>query len=67
VAEIQNNEVRVLVNRAVLREELDLSALEERKRKILDDIDRETHEEKIVELEEELLLTEVELEVAKGA
>ena len=67
VAEVQNNEVRVLVNRASLREELDVSALEERKKKILGEIDRETHADKIVDLEEELLLTEVELEVAGGA
>lgn len=67
VAEVQNNEVRVLVNRASLREELDVSSLEERKKKILDEIDRETHADKIVALEEELLLTEVELEVAGGA
>lgn len=66
VAEVQNNEVRVLVNRAALREELEVSALEEKKKKILAEIDRETHEEKIVELEEELLLNEVELEVARG-
>jgi F-type H+-transporting ATPase subunit epsilon len=67
VAEVQNNEVRVLVNRAALREELDLSSLQEKKKKILADIDKETHEDKLVELEEELLLTEVEIEVAKGA
>jgi F-type H+-transporting ATPase subunit epsilon len=67
VAEVQNNEVRVLVSRASLREELDSSALEERKKKILAEIDKETHEEKILALEEELLLTEVELEVAGGA
>lgn len=67
VAEVQNNEVRVLVNRASLREELDVSALEERKKKILAEIDSETHAEKIVALEEDLLLTEVEIEVAGGA
>lgn len=67
VAEVQNNEVRVLVSRASLREELDVSTLEARKKAILDEIDRETHADKITTLEEELLLTEVELEVAGGA
>jgi F-type H+-transporting ATPase subunit epsilon len=66
VAEVQNNEVRVLVNRAVLKEELDVSELEERKKKILEAIDRETHKKKVEELEAELLLTDVQLEVARG-
>ncbi len=66
VAEVQNNEVRVLVNRAALKEELDVSELEGRRKKILEEIDRETHEKKLEELEEELLLMDVQLEVARG-
>jgi len=66
VAEVQNNEVRVLVNRAALKEELDVSELEGRRKKILEEIDRETHEKKVEELEEELLLMDVQLEVARG-
>jgi F-type H+-transporting ATPase subunit epsilon len=66
VAEVQNNEVRVLVNRAVLKEELDVSELEGRRKKILEEIDRETHEKKLEELEEELLLMDIQLEVARG-
>jgi F0F1-type ATP synthase epsilon subunit len=58
--------VRVLVNRAALKEELDVSELEGRRKKLLEEIDRETHEKKLEELEEELLLMDVQLEVARG-
>ena len=66
VAEVQNNEVRVLVDRAMLREELDLSTLEGKKKELLEQLDRESHADRMVELEEELLLTEVQIAVAAG-
>lgn len=66
VAEVQNNEVRVLVDRAMLKEELDVTALEARRRQITEQIDRESHIEKVAELEDELLITDVQLQVARG-
>lgn len=66
VAEVQNNVVRVLVDSAVLKEELDIAALDEKRRTLLQDIDRETHEKKISDLEEELRLLEVQIRIARG-
>ncbi len=66
VAEVQNNEVRVLVDRAMLKEELDVTALEARRRQITEQLDRESHTEKVSELEDELLITDVQLQVARG-
>ncbi len=66
VAEVQNNEVRVLVDSAMLKEELDLPTLDGRRKELIDRIDRETHAEKITELEEELVLLDVQISVARG-
>lgn len=66
VAEVQNNEVRVLVDRAMLKEELDVTALEARRRQITEQLNRESHAEKIAELEDELLILDVQLQVARG-
>ncbi|MFC1657454.1 ATP synthase F1 subunit epsilon [Candidatus Moduliflexota bacterium] len=66
VAEVQNNEVRVLVDSAILKEELDLPALEGQRKELLDKIDRETHAEKITEFEKELVFIDVQVSVARG-
>ena len=66
VAEVQNNEVRVLVDRAMLKEELDLTVLEGRRRQIIEEIDKESHAEKVAELEDELLITDVQIQVAQS-
>jgi F-type H+-transporting ATPase subunit epsilon len=66
VAEVQDNEVRVLVDQAMLREEIKVTDLEARRTDLLERIDKESHAEKLVELDEELLLLEVQLQVAKG-
>ncbi len=66
VAEVQNNEVRVLVDRAVLKEEIDVTALEERRRQVVQQIERESHAEKMTALEKELVMIDVQLRVARG-
>jgi F-type H+-transporting ATPase subunit epsilon len=66
VAEVQNNEVRVLVDRALLKEELDPEAIEKKRTQLREQIDRESHSEKVAELEDELFLAGVQLEVARG-
>ena len=66
VAEVQNNEVRVLVYRAMLKEELDVTALQAWLPQITEQLDRESHTEKVSELEDELLITDVQLQVARG-
>ena len=66
VAEVQNNEIRVLVDQAVLKEELELGALEQVRQSISGDIDKETHEDKLAALEEKLLQTDIQILVAKG-
>jgi F-type H+-transporting ATPase subunit epsilon len=66
VAEVQNNEVRVLVNHAVLREEIKVPDLEVRRTALVEEIDKESHAAKLKELEEELVLLDVQLQVAKG-
>jgi F-type H+-transporting ATPase subunit epsilon len=66
VAEIQNNEVRVLVDRALLKEELDPQVIEKKRAQLREQIDKESHSEKVAELEDELFLTGVQLEVARG-
>ena len=63
VAEILNNEVRVLVSQAALREEIDVNALESARKKLLLEIDKETHSDKVAELEEQLLFTDIQLKV----
>jgi F-type H+-transporting ATPase subunit epsilon len=66
VAEVQNNEVRVLVDRASLKEELDPQVIEKKRAQLREQIDKESHSEKVAELEDELFLTGVQLEVARG-
>ena len=66
VAEVQNNEVRILVNHAMLREEINAADLETRRTTLVEEIDKESHAAKLTELEEELLLLDVQLQVAKG-
>ena len=58
--------LRVLVDQAVLKEEIDAVALEERRRQVVQEIDKESHEEKIAELEKELVMVDVQLRVARG-
>jgi F-type H+-transporting ATPase subunit epsilon len=67
VAEIQNNEVRILVNQATLREEIKIDDLEARRTVLVEEIDKESHAKKLKELEEELLLLDIQLQVAKDA
>ena len=66
VAEVQNNEVRVIVDRALLKEELDSQAIEKKQARLREQIDKESHAEKLAELEDELFLAGVQLEVARG-
>jgi len=66
VAEVQNNEVRVLVDRASLKEELDPQVIEKKRAQLREQIDKESHSEKVAELEDELFLAGVQLEVARG-
>lgn len=66
VAEVQNNEVRVIVDRALLKEELDSQAIEKKQARLREQIDKESHAEKVAELEDELFLAGVQLEVARG-
>jgi F-type H+-transporting ATPase subunit epsilon len=66
VAEVQDNEIRVLVDQAILREEINVTDLEVRRTALLEEIDKESHAEKLAGLDEELLLLEVQLQVAKG-
>ena len=66
VAEVQNNEVRILVNQAMLREEIKVADLETRRTALVEEIDKESHAAKLKELEEELLLLDVQLQVGKG-
>lgn len=66
VAEVQNNEVRILVNQAMLREEIKVADLETRRTALVEEIDKESHAATLKELEEELILLDVQLQVAKG-
>jgi F-type H+-transporting ATPase subunit epsilon len=66
VAEVQNNEVRVLVDTALLKEEINASDLEGKRKDLLDQIDKETHEDKLARLEDELAFLDVQLRVHRG-
>ena len=66
VAEVQNNEVRILVNQAMLREEINAADLEKRRTALVEEIDKESHAARLTELEEELLLLDIQMQVAKG-
>ena len=66
VAEVQNNEVRVLVDKATLREEIDVETLDGQKKGLVEELKNETHAEKIAALEESILVAEVQLRVAKN-
>jgi F-type H+-transporting ATPase subunit epsilon len=66
VAEVQNNEVRILVNQAMLREEINTADLETRRTALVEEVDKESHADRLKELEEELLLLDVQLQIAKG-
>lgn len=66
VAEVQNNEVRVLVDSAKLKEEIEAADLEQRRTELLGKIDEETHEDKLSRLEEELAFLDVQLHVHRG-
>jgi hypothetical protein len=50
-----------------LREEIKVSDLEARRTVLVDEIDKESHAGKLKELEEELLLLDIQLQVAKDA
>ena len=66
VAEVQNNEVRFSWTGRMLKEELDPQAIEKKRARLREQLDKESHAEKVAELEDELFLAGVQLEVARG-
>ena len=66
VAEVHNNEVRVLVDQAVLREEIDIQELEKQRIVLLENIDKESHADKLAELEDALLFADIKSKLVKG-
>ena len=66
VAEVQNNEVRVLVDMAMLKEEIKTEELERQRRDLEEQIDKETHEDKLARLEEALAFLDVQQRVQRG-
>lgn len=65
VAEIREDKVTVLVDRAIAEEAIDAAAVEERRRKVQRELaDGSASEERHRELKEESLLLEVQLRVA---
>ena len=66
VAEVRDDRVTVLVERAVPEEELDAAALDTRRAKLASELDGGSlTEERATELEEEILLVDVELAIAR--
>lgn len=66
VAEVQNNEVRVLVDTAMLKEEIKAEELEAKRRELEAQIEKETHEDKLARLEEDLAFLDVQRRVQQG-
>ena len=66
VAEIQNNDVRVLVDTAMLKEEIKAEELEAKRRELEAQIEKETHEDKLARLEEDLAFVDVQRRVQQG-
>ncbi len=66
VAEVRDDRVTVLVERAVAEEDIDAAALEARRKALAAELEGGSlTEERMAQLEEELLLVEVELRVAR--
>ena len=65
VAEIRDDRVIVLVERAVPAEEIDAAALEIRRKQLLAERDSGVSDERLEAIEEELVLLEVQLRIAR--
>lgn len=65
VAEVREDRVIVLVERAVPAEEVDATAVEARRRHLLAERDSGLPEERVVEIDEELVLLDVQLHAAR--
>lgn len=64
VAEVRDDMVTVLVDRAILAEDIDTARVEARRKQVLADLqDSSLTEERTVQLEEELLLLDIQLRV----
>ena len=65
VAEVRDDRVIVLVERAVLAEEIDAAALDIRRKQLLAERDTGLAEERLEAIDEELVLIDVQLRIAR--
>jgi F-type H+-transporting ATPase subunit epsilon len=66
VAEVRDDRVIVLVERAVPAEEIDAAALDARRKQLVAEQDSGVAEERIEAIEEELVLLDVQLRIARS-
>jgi F-type H+-transporting ATPase subunit epsilon len=66
VAEVRDDRVIVLVERAVPAEEIDAAALEARRKQLVAEQDSGVAEERVEEIEEEIVLLDVQLRIARS-
>jgi len=65
VAEVRDDRVIVLVERAVLAEEIDAAALDLKRKQLLAERDSGLPEERLEAIDDELVLLEVQLRIAR--
>jgi F-type H+-transporting ATPase subunit epsilon len=66
VAEVRDDRVIVLVERAVPAEEIDAVALDARRKQLVAEQDSGVAEERVEEIEEEIVLLDVQLRIARS-
>ena len=66
VAEVRDDRVIVLVERAVPAEEIDAGALDARRKQLVAEQDSGVAEERVEEIEEEIVLLDVQLRIARS-
>jgi F-type H+-transporting ATPase subunit epsilon len=66
VAEVRDDRVIVLVERAVPAEEIDAAALDARRKQLVAEQDSGVAEERLEEIEEEIVLLDVQLRIARS-
>jgi F-type H+-transporting ATPase subunit epsilon len=66
VAEVRDDRVIVLVERAVPAEEIDAAALDARRKQLVAEQDSGVAEERVEEIEEEIVLLDVQLRIARS-